>query len=174
MDEGQTRESNRRKDVTGRQKTNQQENFDLRGIILSREIKFGVLGSIVGTVVMDLVMIVEFSLTGLPLDTYLALIGSVVGGVIIHLLFGLLIGIVFGAAVLKVDDFHIDTARKGVGLGVLAGIATIPFCIVFAIIANVPIGDMLTFSIPGHLTWGAVLGVMAGHGLRPVTAARGK
>lgn len=165
--------------MTGRQKTNQQENFDLRGIILSREIKFGVLGSIVGTVVMDLVMIVEFSLTGLPLDTYLALIGSVVGlgvpvGVIIHLLFGLLIGIVFGAAVLKVDDFHIDTARKGVGLGVLAGIATIPFCIVFAIIANVPIGDMLTFSIPGHLTWGAVLGVMAGHGLRPVTAARGK
>jgi hypothetical protein len=95
-------------------------------------------------------------------------------GVIIHLVFGSLLGIVCGAAVLKVDALHIDTARKGVGLGVLAGIATIPFCIVFAIITNVPIADMLTFSIPGHLTWGTVLGVIAGYGLRPATGARGK
>jgi hypothetical protein len=148
-------------------------------MLLSKEIKFGVLGSIVGMLVMDLVMIVEFSIMGLPLDTYLALIGSVVGrgvpvGVIIHLLFGSIMGIVCGVAVLKIDALGIDSFRKGVGLGVLVGIATIPFCIVFAIIANVPIADMLTFSIPAHLTWGAVLGVIAGYGLRPATAARGK
>jgi hypothetical protein len=165
--------------MTAEQKINQQEEFDLRAVLLSKEIKFGVLGSIVGTLVMDLVMIVEFSIMGLPLDTYLALIGSVVGrgvpmGVIIHIVFGSLLGIVCGAAVLKVDALHIDSVRKGVGLGVLVGIATIPFCIVFAIITNVPIADMLTFSIPGHLTWGAVLGVIAGYGLRPATAARGK
>ncbi len=161
--------------MTTEQKLNQQEGFDLRAILLSKEIKFGVLGSIVGTLVMDLVMIVEFSMLGLPLNTYLALIGSVVGrgvpiGAIIHIVFGTVLGIVCGAAVLKVDALHIDSFRKGVGLGVLVGIATIPFCIVFAIITNVPIADMLTFSIPGHLTWGVVLGVIAGYGLRPATA----
>jgi len=157
----------------------QEERQHLGTVTLTKGIGIGVIGSLAGTLVMDLVMVGEFSMMGLPLDTYLALIGSVVGrgvpmGVIIHLVFGSLLGIVCGAAVLKVDALHIDSVRKGVGLGVLAGIATIPFCIVFAIITNVPIADMLTFSIPGHLTWGAVLGVIAGYGLRPATAARGK
>ncbi|NIO68899.1 MAG: hypothetical protein GTN71_07655 [Anaerolineae bacterium] len=35
--------------MTAEQTINQQEEFDLRAILLSKEIKFGVLGSIVGT-----------------------------------------------------------------------------------------------------------------------------
>jgi hypothetical protein len=56
--------------MTAGQELNQQGESDLRAVLLSKEIKFGVLGSVVGMLVMDLVMIVEFSIMGLPLDTY--------------------------------------------------------------------------------------------------------
>ena len=122
-------------------------------------------------------MVGEFSMMGLPADTYLALIGSVVGGgvavgVVLHLFLGSLLGLVFSAAVMKVEALHIDSVRKGVRLGVLAGIATIPLCVLFAIITGVPIARLLSFSILPHLVWGTVLGVIAGYRLQSEAMAR--
>lgn len=131
-----------------------------------------VIGSMVGTIAMDLVMVGEFLLKGMPADTYLALIGSIVGGgvplgVVLHLVAGSLLGLFFGAAVLLIDALSVDSIGKGVTLGVLAGIVTIPLgCVPFAIITGVPIATMLSFSTIPHLVWGAVLGVIAGYGLR--------
>lgn len=163
--------------MTTEQKTGQQEELHADTITLTRAIGVGVIGSLIGTLVMDLVMVGEFSMMGLPPDTYLALIGSVVGGgvavgVVLHLFLGSLLGLVFSAAVMRVDAFHIDSVRKGVGLGVLAGMATIPLCVLFAIITGVPIARLLAFSIVPHLVWGTVLGVIAGYALRPVATAR--
>jgi hypothetical protein len=150
----------------------QEERQHLGTVTLTKGIVIGVIGSLAGTIAMDLVMVGEFSMMGLPADTYLALIGSVMGGgvplgVVLHLLLGSLLGLAFSAAVLKVGALHIDSVRKGVGLGILAGLVTIPLgCVPFAIITGVPIASMLSFSTIPHLVWGTVLGVVAGYGLR--------
>ena len=88
-------------------------------------------------------------------------------GVAMHLVIGSLVGLVFGAAVDKVEFLRIDTLSKGVWLGVLGGLVTIPFgCVLFAIATGVPISFMVSFSFILHLVWGTVLGVVAGLGLR--------
>ena len=123
-------------------------------------------------IAMDLVMVAEFLIKGLPIYTYLELIGSVLGGgvalgAILHLLVGSLLGLIFSAVVLKVDALRINTVRKGVGLGFLAGAVTIPLgCLPFAIIAGVPVATLVSFSTIPHLVWGIVLGVIVGYGLR--------
>lgn len=139
---------------------------------LTRGIGLGVVGSLAGMIVMDFVLIGEFSMMGLPAGTYLALIGSVFGGgvalgVVLHLLMGSLLGLLFSMAVLSVDALRIDSVGRGVGLGVLAGVVTIPLlCVPFAIISGVPIARLVSFSTVPHLVWGAVLGIVTGYGLR--------
>lgn len=91
-----------------------------------------------------------------------------------HLVMGSLLGLVFGVAVYRVDFLRIDTFWKGVWLGVLAGLVTIPFgCVPFAAVTGVPILFMVGFSFIPHLVWGAVLGVVAGLGLRSDTRSAG-
>ncbi len=63
------------------------------GVAVTRVILVGLIGSLAGTVVMDLVMVVQFAIAGLPASTYLALIGSILGsgvplGVVLHILMG--------------------------------------------------------------------------------------
>ena len=136
----------------------------------SRAIKFGLIGSLAGTIAMDLVMVVESLIVGEPVDGFVALIGSVVGGgtlvgAVIHLLMGSLLGLLFGTAIYQVRFLNTESVRKGVWLGVLAGLVTIPLgCVPVAIVTGVPIIEMVSFSFVPHLVWGAVLGVIAGAG----------
>jgi hypothetical protein len=63
------------------------------GVAVTRVILVGLIGSLAGTVVMDLVMVVQFAIAGLPASTYLALIGSILGGgvplgVVLHIFIG--------------------------------------------------------------------------------------
>jgi hypothetical protein len=138
----------------------------LRGIV------FGMLGGLAGLLAMDVVMLIEFLIVGLPLDTYLVQIGSVFSGgailgVILHLMLGAGLGLAFSALVLTVDAFRIETVRKGVVLGFLAGLITIPLgCVPFALLINMPVLELLGFSTIPHLAWGVGLGVVAGYGLR--------
>jgi len=137
----------------------------------SRAIKFGLIGSLAGTMAMDLVMVAESLIIGEPVDGFVALIGSVVGGgvlvgVVAHLLMGSLLGLLFGTAIYKVRFLNIESMRKGVWLGVLAGLVTIPLgCVPVAIVTGVPIIEMVSFSFVPHLVWGAVLGVVAGYAM---------
>jgi ethanolamine transporter EutH len=139
---------------------------------LSRAISFGILGSLAGMLAMDLVMVAESLMIGEPATSYLALIGSVLGGdalvgVAMHLVMGSLLGLVFGVTVYYVEFLRIDTLWKGVWLGILAGLVTIPFgCVPFAILSGVPILFMVGFSFIPHLVWGVVLGLVVGLGLR--------
>jgi len=137
----------------------------------SKAIKFGVIGSLAGTIAMDLVMVVESLIIGEPVDGFVALIGSAVGGgtlvgMVAHLLMGSLLGLLFGVAIHKVRFLNIESVRKGVWLGVLAGLVTIPLgCVPVAIVTHVPIIEMVSFSFVPHLVWGAVLGVIAGYAM---------
>jgi hypothetical protein len=135
-------------------------------------IKYGVIGSLAGAMAMDLVMIIESLLLGEPVDAFLALIGSVLGcgtlvGAVTHLLTGSLLGLLFGLAVHQVRFLNIDSVQTGTWLGVLVGLVTIPLgCVPVAILAGISIVEMVSFSFIPHLIWGAVMGVVAGYGLR--------
>lgn len=139
----------------------------------SKGARVGLIGSLVGTFAMDLVMAVESLIIGEPAYGFIALLGSIVGGGVLvgvaaHLLMGSLLGLLFGTAVCQVRLFSIESVRKGVWLGILAGLVTIPLgCVPVAIVAGVPIIEMVSFSFVPHLVWGAVLGVVAGYGMRP-------
>lgn len=157
----------------------QQEGQRPETYTFTRAIAFGVLGSLAGMLAMDLVMVAESLMIDEPATGYLALIGSALGGgallgVAMHLVMGSLLGLIYGVAVYKVDILRIDTLWKGVWLGVLAGLVTIPFgCVPFAIVTGVPILFMVGFSFFPHLVWGVVLGLVTGLGLRSDTRSAG-
>jgi len=133
-----------------------------------RLIILGVIGGLAGMVAMDLVMVVEFLIIGLPIYTYLELIGSVLGGgvllgVVMHVLLSLILGLIFITIVMKVGALLIRTVKKGLAVGFLMGAVTIVGCVPFAIIVDLPIVELLSFSTIPHLVWGAVCGGVVGY-----------
>jgi len=143
----------------------------MSNVSLSRGIGVGVIGSLVGTIMMDFVIVLQYSMMGQPALTYLDLIGSVFGGgiplgVLIHVFVGTVLGVLFSVPVLTIDALRIDSVRKGLVLGILVGIASISACIPFAILIREKIATVLIFMTIPHLVWGIVLGVVAGYGLR--------
>jgi Family of unknown function (DUF6789) len=149
-----------------------------KSAISARALKWALIGSLLGTLAMDLVMVVESLIIGMPVLNFFALIGSVVGGgapigAVIHLLVGSTLGLLFGLAVDQIRFLRIDSVHKGVWLGLLVGLVTIPLgCVPFAVLVGVSILELVSFSFIPHLVWGAVMGVVVGYGLasgpRPV------
>ena len=134
------------------------------GITLSREIRYGVAACLVGTFAMDLVVGLEFYATGQPLHTSLMLFGALIGrgvfeGTILHILFGTMLGVVWGAAISRFEALRIDSMGKGLRLGVAAGLITIPMgCVPFALVVGVPLVTMIPMVTLPHLAWGLVMG----------------
>lgn len=141
------------------------------GASSARALRCALIGSLLGTIAMDLVMVVESVIIGMPVLGFFALIGSVVGGgapigAVIHFLVGSLLGLLFGLAVDQIRFLRIDSVHKGTWLGLLVGLVTIPLgCVPFAMLVGVSILELVSFSFIPHLVWGAVMGVAAGYGL---------
>jgi hypothetical protein len=137
---------------------------------LLRGIGFGIVGGVVGTILMDIVMMLTFVIAGQPADTFFSMVGEKLGdgalaGVAVHNLVGLTGGFVFSLLVLNVKALRIDSRRKGLTIGVAAGALTIPLgCIPLAIWLNQPILVVIAFSFLPHLVWGTVLGWTFGYG----------
>ena len=121
------------------------------GFSLSREIRYGWMACLIGTAAMDAVIILENAMTGQPLNTSFVLFGQLVGGgivvgFILHILFGSALGIVFGVAISRIDALRIDSATKGLKVGIAAGLITIPMgCVPFALAVGVPMTTMIPF-----------------------------
>jgi hypothetical protein len=136
-----------------------------------RGIEFGIIGGIVGTVLMDIVMVLTFLVAGMPADTFFSMVGEKLGygtlvGIVVHNLVGLTGGIVFSLLVLTIKALRIDSTRKGILLGIAAGAVTIPLgCIPLALWLNQPILDVIAFSTLPHLVWGTILGWTVAYGL---------
>jgi hypothetical protein len=138
---------------------------------LLRGIGFGMVGGLIGTALMDMVMVLTFLIAGQPAATFFSLVGEKLGygvlaGIAAHNLVGLTGGLVFSLLVLTIMPLRIDSRRKGLLLGLGAGALTIPLgCIPLAIWLDQPIAAVVAFSILPHLVWGAVLGSVVGYGL---------
>lgn len=134
-------------------------------------VAFGIVGGLVGTILMDAVMMVTFLLVGEPADLFFSTVGEKLGGgavigVAVHNAIGMTGGIVFALFVIRVPALAIDSIRKGLILGVTAGAITIPLgCIPLAIWLGEPIVEVISFSILPHLVWGTVLGCVVAQAL---------
>lgn len=83
-----------------------------------RGVGFGIVGGLVGTALMDIVMVLTFLIAGQPASTFFSLVGvrlgyGVLAGIAVHNLVGLTGGIVFSLLVLSVTPPRIDNKRKG-------------------------------------------------------------
>lgn len=131
----------------------------------------GILGGLVGTILMDMVMMATFIVVGEPADTFFSMVGEKLGGgvivgVAIHNVIGMTGGAVFAILVLSIQALRIESIRRGFMLGVGAGAITIPLgCIPLALWLGEPILEVVAFSIGPHLVWGAVLGWFMAYGL---------
>ena len=149
----------------------------MNGIALLRGIAVGVIGSVVGTLAMDVAMIIEFLLQGWPVLTYLDLIGSVFGGgipvgVLVHVVLACLLGLVFALPVLKISVLRIDSLRRGLIVGFVIGLLSIGACVPFALLTRLPMLTVLSFMAIPHLVWGTVTGLAVAYGFRSAAIAK--
>ena len=170
--------------------TRLQGNSQARGhialVILARGMGWGLIGGLVGTMVMDLVLMGALSAAGLPALTCFSIIGNTAAhffsklrtemaggvpvGVAAHYLIGPIIGAIFGAAVVQIDAFRVDTLKKGVILAVLnIEILSQPILAMTPILLKMTaLKTLQRFggSFVMHLIWGVVVGIVVSYGLR--------
>ncbi len=143
----------------------------LKRSLLLTGVGFGIIGGLVGTILMDIVMMLTFLIAGQPADTFFSMVGEKFGygawlGILVHNLVGITGGIVFSLLVLNIKALRIDSMRKGLLLGIGAGAVTIPLgCIPLAIWLGEPILVVIGFSLLPHLVWGTVVGWTVAYGL---------
>ena len=152
----------------------------------------GAVGGLVGTLVMDLVLMGALSAIGLPALTCFSIVGNTVarffstlglemaGGVPLgaaaHYLIGPLVGTIFGAAVAQVAALRVDTLKKGIVLAILyVEILSQPILATTPILLKMTAHETLQWfsvSFVMHFMLAVVLGVIVSYGLRLATAAK--
>jgi len=136
-----------------------------------RVLGLGVIGGLLGTILMDIVMMITFVAVGESWDLFFAMVGEKLGGgavigIALHNAVGMTGGLIFAFLVLRVPAFEITSVKRGLVLGLVAGLFTIPAgCIPLAIWLGESIVIVIAFSALPHIVWGTVLGWTMGHGL---------
>jgi hypothetical protein len=159
---------------------------------LARGLVVGSLGGLVGTMVMDLVLMGMLSAVGLPALTCFSIVGNTVahffsmlgiemaGGVLLgaatHYLIGPVVGAIFGVTVTQVDALRVDSMKKGVMLAVLyVEVLSQPILATTPILLKMTARETLQWfsvSFVMHFILAVVLGVIVSYGLRLATTAK--
>ena len=155
-------------------------------VTLARDIKWGLIGGLAGTLGMELVLMGALTAVGMPALTCLSFIGDTVaqlwanfgihlaGGVPMCLaaqyLIGSLFGVIFGTILSKVSALHINSLKKGVLLAVVyAEIISQPLLAMTTILLKMTAKDTLLWysaSFVMHFLYGVVLGAIISCGFR--------
>jgi len=155
-------------------------------VTLARGLGWGLIGGLVGTVVMDLVLMGALSVVGLPALTCFSIVGNtlarffselgiettggVPAGVAAHYVVGPLFGAIYGAAVIRIAAFNVDTLQKAVLSAILyAEILSQPILATTPILLKMTAFTTLKWyggSFVMHLLWGIVAGIVVGCGLK--------
>lgn len=154
-----------------------------------RVLASGLVAGLAATIVIDLITAGVLPLMGSPADSGFAVIGDttagffslfgidVAGGValglVLHYLIGLALGVLFAAAVNRIDALRLNTVRKSLALGVLYTEAiSLPIVVTPPLILRWSTPDAIQwfgFSVVMHMIWGLVLGYVVSRGLRSAT-----
>lgn len=155
-------------------------------ITLARGTRWGLIGGLAGTMVMDFVLMGALSAIGMPAFTCFSMVGDTVGrffsnlgihlaggvpmGIAAHYLVGPLFGIIFGIVLSKVNALHVDSLKKGVLLAVLyVEIMSQPILAATPILLKMTAKETLLWfgaSFVMHFLYGVVLGAIVSYGLR--------
>lgn len=149
----------------------------------------GLIAGLVSTIVIDLIMVGYLLFKGQPTDDGVAVIGDtmagffalfgihlaggVLPGVTWHYLIGFALGLIFGAAVTRIDALRLNSLKKGVGLGILyAEVISLPLVVMPPIILKWTASEaaqVFEFYLVMHAIWGLLLGIVVNYGLRSAT-----
>jgi hypothetical protein len=98
-------------------------------MVTSKELGTGARAGIAAMLAMDIALVLEFQIAGIPSEAYLSLIGSIFGGqatlgLLLQFVAGAVSGIVFAILAMRTNLRSIRTATGWVAVGVLMGAAT--------------------------------------------------
>ena len=153
---------------------------------------FGLIAGLVANIVIDLIMMGYLLFRGQPADDGFAVIGDttvgffslfgidvaggVLPGVAWHYVIGLALGVIFGAAVTRVDALRLGSIKKSLGLGILyTEVISLPILVTPPLILKwtaSTAAQWFGFSFVMHAIWGIVLGLVVRYGLRSAMAVR--
>ncbi len=159
---------------------------------LARGMVVGLIGGLLGTLVMALFGVGIFLIMGEPASLAFSLIGDAAAGffctigidmtggaplgAVLFCLIGLVLAVIFVAAVSRMDALRVDSTKKGVGLGILCvEVMSQPMLVAAAITLKMTASataQWVGVSFIMHLVYGGVLGAVVSYGLRAATAAR--
>lgn len=157
----------------------------------SKGLGWGLIGGLVGTMIMDLVLMGALSAFGLPAFTCFSIVGNTVArffstqsaetahaiqlGVITHYLVGPLFGAIFGLLVARVEALRVNTLKRIIILAIIyIEILSQPMLATTPILLKMTVSSTLQWyggSLIMHLLMAVVLGSVVGYGLRPVSLA---
>ena len=163
-------------------------------VTLAKEIGWGLIGGLAGTLVMDLILMGALSALGAPALTCFLIVGNTVArffsipsiemaraiqmGIATHYLVGPVIGAIFGMAVARVEALRVNTLKKSILLAILyVEILSQPFVAMPPILLKMTVPAILQWyggAFIMHLIVAVVLGAVVGRGLRLATAVNHK
>jgi hypothetical protein len=158
-------------------------------VTLAKGLVWGSIGGLVGTMVMDIVLMGALSVVGLPALTCFSIVGNTVArffttlgieiaggaplGAAAHYMIGPLIGAIFGAAVAKVAVLRVDTLKKGIVFAILyVEVLSQPILTTTPILLKMTTSETLRWfgiSFWMHSLLAVVLGAVVSYGLRLAT-----
>jgi hypothetical protein len=153
---------------------------------LAGGIKWGLIGGLAGTLVMDLLLMGTLSTIGLPAFTCFSIIGDTIAhllsisggetanviplGVTAHYLIGPAVGAIFGAALARIAAHRVDMPKKSIILAILyVEILSQPILAATPIVLKMTASSTLQWfgiSFVMHLVYGAILGAIVRYGSR--------
>jgi hypothetical protein len=151
----------------------------------------GLIGGLCATIMMDLFGAGLFVVMGGPASLSFSIIGdaaagfcSMLGiavaggtplGALLHYLIGLVLGGIFGAAVVRFPALRVDSAQKGIGFGILyVEVMSLPMLAAAALILAMTAAQTVQWfgiSFVMHLIYGFGLGLAVFYGLRSTDPA---
>jgi hypothetical protein len=147
---------------------------------LAGDIAWGLVAGLLGTVVMDLVIVGFFAATGMPLGLIYSFIGDVtqqfflrIGvamsggaplGALVHLFLGLALGALFALSVSRVRLLRLGSFAKGALRGVLyIEVVSQPILVLAPLLVKMTTSDVVRWyglSTSMHMIYGIILGVV--------------
>ena len=160
-------------------------------ITLRRGIGWGMIGGLIGTLMMDLLLMGGLSAAGLPALSCFSIVGETVArffsllglqlagfvplGVVTHYLVGPLVGAIFGAAIASFAVLQINTLKKGIAMAVIyVEIVSQPILITTPLLLKMTAAEVLQWygiSFVMHFLVGVVLGAFVSFKLRSTETA---